>query len=197
VVSSLLRKCNYKVTVAQSGSEAMEVLQSSGPGTFQLVLTDLVMPTYSGLDLLRFVRSHQGLKNLPVVSESTHLKSSSRTCFDELPHMHAHSVLRRRVTGAKAGGPKASLITTPTPTIHAVMSSSQQHETVCECISNGAEDFLVKPVTRKEVQNIWTHVVKRLRSPGISEDIRMEVRQAGRGGERGEEKDAELGKGEG
>ncbi|GAX79000.1 hypothetical protein CEUSTIGMA_g6440.t1 [Chlamydomonas eustigma] len=111
VVSSLLRKCNYKVTVAQGGSEAMEVLQKSEPGAFQLVLTDLVMPTCSGLDLLRYVRSNEVLSNLPVV----------------------------------------------------MMSASQASATVNECINSGAEDFLVKPVTKKEVQNIWTHVLKRLR----------------------------------
>jgi len=32
-------------------------------------LQDLVMPSCSGLDLLRFVRSNEGLNNLPVVSE--------------------------------------------------------------------------------------------------------------------------------
>lgn len=30
------------------------------------------------------------------------------------------------------------------------------------CINSGAEEYFVKPVTRKEVQNIWTHVMKRL-----------------------------------
>ncbi|KAG1653910.1 hypothetical protein FOA52_005211 [Chlamydomonas sp. UWO 241] len=121
VVSNLLRKCNYKVTVAQSGSEAMRVLASSGPGTFQLVLTDLVMPNHSGLDLLRFVRSHQELRNLPVV----------------------------------------------------MMSANHQHECISECISSGAEDFLVKPVTKKEVQNIWTHVMKRLRPGSAAGDVHL------------------------
>ena len=42
------------------------------------------------------------------------------------------------------------------------MSANQQRETVSECISSGAEDYLVKPVTKREVQNIWTHVMRRL-----------------------------------
>ncbi len=41
------------------------------------------------------------------------------------------------------------------------MSASQQAETVFQCIRSGAEEYLVKPVTQKEVQKIWTHVVKR------------------------------------
>ena len=65
-----------------------------------------------------------------------------------------------------------------------VMSANQAAEAVCECISSGAEDFLVKPVTKKEVQNIWTHVVKRSR-PGRGTEgvpVRLEVRlELGRG----------------
>lgn len=30
-----------------------------------------------------------------------------------------------------------------------------------ECIRGGAEDYLLKPVTRKEVQHIWQHVWRR------------------------------------
>jgi YesN/AraC family two-component response regulator len=33
---------------------------------------------------------------------------------------------------------------------------------VFEAIRGGAEEYLVKPVTKKEVQNIWQHVWKRL-----------------------------------
>lgn len=39
VISTLLTRCNYHVTVAESGAQAMQILRSSAPGTFQLVLT--------------------------------------------------------------------------------------------------------------------------------------------------------------
>eukprot|EP00955_Chlamydomonas_euryale_P066659 359607-Chlamydomonas_euryale.AAC.3 len=39
----------HAVTVAQSGTEAMRVLASAGPGTFQLVLTDLVRSKRRGV----------------------------------------------------------------------------------------------------------------------------------------------------
>jgi CheY-like chemotaxis protein len=38
------------------------------------------------------------------------------------------------------------------------MSSVDQEETVAECVQQGAEEYLVKPVTKKEVQHIWQHV---------------------------------------
>ena len=43
----------------------------------------------------------------------------------------------------------------------AVMSANEHTETVFECIREGAEDYLLKPVTKKEVQNIWQHVWRR------------------------------------
>lgn len=41
------------------------------------------------------------------------------------------------------------------------MSANEQNDTVFECIRGGAEDYLLKPVTRKEVQHIWQHVWRR------------------------------------
>jgi len=76
MVSSLLRKCNYKgkpfmpprhvvfngsrhclcpllpVTVAQGGSEAMEVLQRAAPGSFSLVLTVRNGAMYEAVDVV-------------------------------------------------------------------------------------------------------------------------------------------------
>jgi protein suppressor of PHYA-105 1 len=42
-----------------------------------------------------------------------------------------------------------------------MMSSVDQGETVYECVQGGAEEYLVKPVTRKEVQHIWQHVLRK------------------------------------
>eukprot|EP00877_Chromochloris_zofingiensis_P000662 jgi/Chrzof1/10597/Cz05g04240.t1 len=97
VVGNLLRKCNYKVTVVESGPHALEILRRSVPGTFQLILTvrdicthvsphtvayhhkalhdncwlmqDVMMPEVDGLELLRYVRSNNELTDLPVISE--------------------------------------------------------------------------------------------------------------------------------
>lgn len=48
------------------------------------------------------------------------------------------------------------------PLLLTVMSASERAEMVYECIRGGAEEYLIKPVTRKEVQNIWTHIIRRL-----------------------------------
>lgn len=60
----------------------------------------------------------------------------------------------------------------------AVMSASEKQETVYECIRGGAEEYLVKPVTKKEVQNIWTHVMKRVGGSSSGVPIRISVSDA-------------------
>lgn len=42
-----------------------------------------------------------------------------------------------------------------------MMSASERSENIFECIRDGAEDYLFKPLGRKEVQYIWQHVWRR------------------------------------
>ena len=72
----------HAVTVAESGTEALEVLRKAGPGAFQLILTDVIMPEVDGLELLRYVRSHQYLSSVPVVSELLRCSTQNRVECD-------------------------------------------------------------------------------------------------------------------
>ncbi len=51
----------------------------------------------------------------------------------------------------------------------AVMSANEANACVFEAIKSGAEEYLVKPVTKKEVQNIWQYVWKRLSNARVSD----------------------------
>lgn len=115
VVGNLLRKCKYKVTAVATGMEALEVLRTNGAGTFQLVLTDVMMPDVDGIELLKHVRQDDSLSSVPVV----------------------------------------------------MMSANEHPDTVFECIRAGAEDYLLKPLTKKEVQYIWQHVWRRKHQPAL------------------------------
>ncbi|GFR51342.1 hypothetical protein Agub_g13765 [Astrephomene gubernaculifera] len=125
VVGNLLRACKYKVTIAESGTQALDVLSKAGPGAFQLILTDVMMPDVGGLELLRFVRSHQHLYNVPVI----------------------------------------------------MMSASEEQETMCAALLGSADEYLVKPVTRKEVQNIWMHVMRRYHAAAAQPPAALEAPQ--------------------
>ena len=54
VVRSMLRSAGYTVEVAGNGREAMAALRLS---TFQVVLTDLVMPEQEGIETIKAIRA--------------------------------------------------------------------------------------------------------------------------------------------
>uniref|UniRef100_J3N673 CCT domain-containing protein n=2 Tax=Oryza brachyantha TaxID=4533 RepID=J3N673_ORYBR len=76
---------------------------------FDLVLTEVTMPTLSGIELLSRIVAADECKNIPVI----------------------------------------------------MMSSQDSIGTVLRCMQKGAVDFLVKPVRKNELRNLWQHVWRR------------------------------------
>jgi CheY-like chemotaxis protein len=62
---------DYEVIKASNGKEALELIQQHHP---QLVISDIMMPISSGLDLLRLVRNNPETSQLPVILMSAALK---------------------------------------------------------------------------------------------------------------------------
>ncbi|WVZ54339.1 hypothetical protein U9M48_005150 [Paspalum notatum var. saurae] len=108
VVTALLRKCGYRVAAVADGMKAWQVMRERAYA-FDLVLTEVAMPSLSGIQLLsRIVAAHE-CKNIPVI----------------------------------------------------MMSSQDSIGTVLKCMQKGAVDFLVKPVRKNELRNLWQHVWRR------------------------------------
>lgn len=63
-VSSILREQGYQVWTARNGSEGFQATQVHRP---HLIITDLMMPRVSGLDLIRMIREVDDLKGTPIV----------------------------------------------------------------------------------------------------------------------------------
>ncbi|PZV14235.1 MAG: adenylate cyclase [Leptolyngbya sp.] len=63
-VSSILREKGYQVQTARNGAEGYKTAQAYVP---QLIVTDLMMPHVSGLDLIRMIRLDDLLKGVPVI----------------------------------------------------------------------------------------------------------------------------------
>ncbi len=57
-----LKKDHYNVVVARDGREALEKLKQA---TFHLVLTDLMLPFVTGMEVLSYIKSN--LPDLPVI----------------------------------------------------------------------------------------------------------------------------------
>lgn len=75
VIASLRETCVGGFSEAGSGLEAIEQLAVA---PVALVVLDLNMPDMHGLEVLRFVRRHQTLRNLPVVVLTTRGDDASR-----------------------------------------------------------------------------------------------------------------------
>lgn len=80
-VSRILLQEGYEVCTAKNGAEGFEVALAMRPG---LIVTDLMMPRVSGLDLIRMIREQQDLKGTPIilltakVDEETRIEGTQR-----------------------------------------------------------------------------------------------------------------------
>ncbi len=65
-----LFRSEYRTMTANSGGKALDLLATE---TFDLVLLDIMMPTTSGLDVLRLIRETTGTAELPVILVSARM----------------------------------------------------------------------------------------------------------------------------
>ncbi|ACC73893.1 response regulator [Paraburkholderia phymatum] len=80
----LLEGEGYTVHVAANGKEALEVIGRVRP---MLVITDLMMPVMSGLELAKALRAHEAFARLPVIlcSAAAHaVAQEERTLFSAI-----------------------------------------------------------------------------------------------------------------
>lgn len=80
-VSSILREQGYQISTARNGAEGLRAAQAQPP---QLIVTDLMMPQVSGLDMIRLLRQDEALKGIPVIlltakaDEDTRIEGAER-----------------------------------------------------------------------------------------------------------------------
>ncbi|MCP1574259.1 CheY-like chemotaxis protein [Herbaspirillum rubrisubalbicans] len=74
MLCDLLRKGGLHVLAAANGVEAIALMQDHRP---DLVLTDLRMPRMDGMELARYIKSHERYAQIPVVLISAHLPAAS------------------------------------------------------------------------------------------------------------------------
>jgi two-component system chemotaxis response regulator CheY len=61
----LLNKGGYEVKAVDDGQEALEALHERKPDA---VVTDINMPNMDGLELIKWIRSQEDMKRLPVIA---------------------------------------------------------------------------------------------------------------------------------
>lgn len=75
----LVRKDGYKVTAADSGRQALELIEAH---SFDLVLLDLLMPELSGYEVLKILRQNFSITELPIIMLTA--KQESEALVDTL-----------------------------------------------------------------------------------------------------------------
>ncbi len=65
ILVTLLEASGFQVDVARNGREALDRLR--GDARYDMVLTDLLMPETTGLELLELIRDLPGRRDLPVI----------------------------------------------------------------------------------------------------------------------------------
>ena len=112
----LLETRGYRVIAAHSAQEALTVLDQHLPGTLDLILCDLIMPSMDGNELVRRAKQlHPGLPAMIV--------SGTVNAFDRAVHADvflpkgasspAEMIERIRVLVARKRGPKKAVAASP------------------------------------------------------------------------------------
>jgi two-component system chemotaxis sensor kinase CheA len=126
---SILERGGYTVRTASDGAEALAMLTEQPA---DLVVTDLEMPNVDGFLLIKSIRAHPRLANVPVLIVSSHASDEDhqrgldagadgyivKTSFDEAGLLSAVSRLLGRTAATKPGRPSsigASVPAQPTP----------------------------------------------------------------------------------
>ena len=65
LIATILEKENYTVVTARDGREAYKILQTDAD--FTAAILDVVMPHISGPELVRYMKSEDRLKRIPVM----------------------------------------------------------------------------------------------------------------------------------
>ncbi|HEY9639104.1 MAG TPA: response regulator [Coleofasciculaceae cyanobacterium] len=63
-VSKVLQRMGHEVHTARNGKEGFQAVQALQP---QIVITDLMMPSVSGLEMIQMIRQDEALKGIPVI----------------------------------------------------------------------------------------------------------------------------------
>jgi PAS domain S-box-containing protein len=79
----LLKKSGYQVTTVQDGREALEAVQASENGGFDVVLMDVRMPAMDGLEATAAIRALErgSSRHVPIIAMTAHAMKGDRARF--------------------------------------------------------------------------------------------------------------------
>lgn len=63
-IEGVLTKFNFQVLLAESGDEAMQLIQTKVP---DLILLDILLPKVSGIEVCKRMKAHEALVKVPII----------------------------------------------------------------------------------------------------------------------------------
>jgi CheY-like chemotaxis protein len=90
LMQMLLESAGYAVTAKEDGAEALESLAESVP---DLILTDLMMPRVSGIELIQRVRSNSKFAGTPIIAMTAY----SSGPVDQAKAAGANAILKKPI----------------------------------------------------------------------------------------------------
>jgi signal transduction histidine kinase/class 3 adenylate cyclase/DNA-binding response OmpR family regulator len=74
-ISRILRQAGYQVITARNGQEGFDVALMHHP---DLIVTDLMMPVVSGIDMIRLIRKSEELQGIPIILVTARADEATR-----------------------------------------------------------------------------------------------------------------------
>ena len=158
VVAGLLRKCRYQGT---SVPRCPRPVEHPSARVAPRLFSSRTRPVTCPRDVF-LTRSPRDPPRLPTTVTSA---SSGREALALLERGTEFNLLLTDVMMPDVDGPALLHRVREDPILHempVVMMSSNEHaDVVLNCLRLGAEDYLLKPVTKKAVKHMWAHVWRR------------------------------------
>lgn len=80
IAKYVLEECGVKVTTAENGREAVDIFTNSAPGSFDVILMDVMMPVMDGLEATRAIRAsgHTDAAKIPIIAMTANAYAEDR-----------------------------------------------------------------------------------------------------------------------
>jgi CheY-like chemotaxis protein len=75
IAQNILEDCDFEVELAGDGEQAVQRITETEPGTFDIILMDIMMPVMDGLDATRAIRAmdREDCREIPIVAMSANV----------------------------------------------------------------------------------------------------------------------------
>jgi two-component system chemotaxis sensor kinase CheA len=75
-VTKILTSQGHQVTHAIDGEEALKILESSRPGDFDLIISDIEMPKMNGFQLAQKIKANSEFSDIPMIALTTRMREA-------------------------------------------------------------------------------------------------------------------------